>query len=857
MSNSKELSFEIWDTTYKSPEDTCIEDTWERQAKACAAVETEDKREQVYQDFKWLLNDFKGIAGGRITANLGVPGRESTTLMNCFVHNPVDIDYNDSDSINGIYDMLKVQAHTLKSEGGYGMNFSWIRPSGSYVKGIDGRTPGVLKFMELWDKSSEIITMGSEAVVGERKKEEKKKIRKGAQMGICSVWHPDVLEFIDAKLVPNRLTKFNLSVGITEGFIDAVKNDLDWDLRFPDTGFEKYKTEWFGDIYDWESKGYPVVVFKTLKARDLWDKIMKSTYTRNDPGVIFLDIANKLNPLSYAENIFTTNPCFSGDTLIAVADGRKAVSIKELADIGDDVQVYSYNGIGDIEIKIGCNPRITCFNKKLIKILFDDGSSVKTTEDHKFLLSNGYNKKALDLCNGDKIPSFKKVSENICLTQQTIVAIEGLEGLHTVYNITVEENHTIGIITHVGNGTEGVFIPQCGEIAMSTGVCNLFSLNLIKYLKKNSENKFEFDFEMFKKAVSIAVRFSDNINDISRVPDPAYKKSMIEKRRIGIGVLSLGSLLYILGLRYGSPESLKLVEDIFRTKCETEVLTSSLLGKEKGSFALFDKEKHFSTYWWNTLPISNEVKRKVEEIGEMRNSHHSANAPTGNMSIYAGVVSGGIEPVFMKEYVRWSIVPEITRAELRSQGFDFPDVNKGQWFETEHLKLSKKGTDDVLLGSFNGINYQVDKNRGLTKESFIEDYGWTFVKENCSKQEFEENVNSEVYATTEDLSVENHVSVLKVLARYVNMNSSKTVNIPSDYPYEDFKNLYMDAWNAGIKGITSYRAGSMTAVLEKKEEKRYILTLSDGFDIEVSENDRVLHFGKEFLVKDLIELLKG
>ncbi|MFA5715778.1 MAG: HNH endonuclease, partial [Candidatus Paceibacterota bacterium] len=737
------ISDEVWNDNYRAPGESSLADTWERQAKACSEIESEDIREKVYKDFLWLLTDFKGIAGGRITANLGVTGREATSLMNCFVHNPSDIKYQDPDSLSGIYDMLKAQALTLKSEGGYGMNFSWIRPSGSYVSGIGGRTPGVLKFMELWDKSSEVITMGSEKSSG-KKADEKKKIRKGAQMGIleciagsslistingrvsikdlvgktpyvyctdckgnvfvrqaskiwsngkrkvikvffdnddfiictpdhkillsngsykeagklvfgdsisalrkriynkylqlgitgyrkcipehvavaelkygryplskiangaflpeseelhhidCNTtnnsidnielltrsehakehgrsndfvlrkyqrdlaesrkgksdiewygekksrliqekriasrrsngtnvpwnkgsveyknhyqngfknqfsqkladdtnhkvitvedygeeevfdmsvpdfhnfvangvfihncWHPEIEDFIVAKQTAGRLSKFNISVGICRGFMEAVENNTDWDLVFPNTHVPEHKQVWAGDIEDWKSRGLPIVVYKTVKARDLWDNIMKSTYNRNDPGVLFLDIANKYNPLGYAENIVTTNPC--------------------------------------------------------------------------------------------------------------------------------------------------------GEVSMSTGVCLLLSLNLVKYLKETDDG-FEFDFETFKRASEIAVRFSDNINDISRVPLDDYKISMVEKRRIGIGVVGLGSLLAILGLRYGSKESIELVTKIFKTKAETEILASARIGQEKGSFPLFDKLKYFNSYWWKTLPISEKVKREV------------------------------------------------------------------------------------------------------------------------------------------------------------------------------------------------------------------------------------------------------
>lgn len=663
-----EVSLEVWSQNYQAEGEVDLLDTWKRQAKACSSIEKEEIRDKVYEDFLWLLSDFKGIAGGRITANLGVKGREATTNFNCFVHAPADINYKDIDSINGIYDMLKAQAQTLKSEGGYGMNFSWIRPAGSYVKGIDGRTPGVLKFMELWDKSSEIITMGSEKIVGERRSGEKKKMRKGAQMAVLCCWHPEIEDFIDAKLVEGRLSKFNISVGITDGFMEAVDKDLLWNLKFPDTTHSEYKGKWNGRIEDWEALGFPTITHRTVRARDLWEKIMRSTYTRNDPGVLFLDLANKLNPLAYGENIQTTNPC--------------------------------------------------------------------------------------------------------------------------------------------------------GEIAMSTGVCLLFSLNLVKFIKKQ-DDRFVFDFNTFEKAVSVAIRFADNINDLSTTPLDEYTASLKEKRRIGVGVLGLGSLHYVLGIRFGSSKSINLIKDIFQTKAEAEILTSAKLGKEKGSFELFDKDKYFNTYWWKNLPISDEIKAEVELIGEMRNSHRSANAPTGNMSIYAGCVSGGIEPVFEKEYYRWVIVTEGDRALLREEGFKFPDVFKGEWFETEDVKFSKAGEDSILLGTFNNIDYQLDKNRGLTKKVLVKDWGWEFVKNNLDEKVLEEYKAQNVFATTSDLSVEDHINTLKVLSTYVDMNSSKTVNIPNDYSYEDFKDLYLDAYNSGIKGITSYRAGTMTAVLESLNDSSY------------------------------------
>src|SRR5574343_2009641 len=254
-----DLSIDTWEKNYKAPDETSREQLWVRCSKTAASVENDEWREIVETKFYDLFKNDKFVAGGRIMANMGVVGRNKTTLYNCYVHNPGDIGIKDPDSIDGIYSCLKAQAKTLQSEGGWGGNASYIRPAGVYIEGIGSRSPGVLKFMELWDKSSEIITMGSSKILGDRKPNEKTKIRKGAMMLVLDVWHQDIEEFITAKQTPGRLTKFNMSVGITNGFMDAVKNNSTWDLVFPDTTINEYKTEWTGDIESWKSNNYPII----------------------------------------------------------------------------------------------------------------------------------------------------------------------------------------------------------------------------------------------------------------------------------------------------------------------------------------------------------------------------------------------------------------------------------------------------------------------------------------------------------------------------------------------------------------------------------------------------------------------
>jgi len=349
---------------------------------------------------------------------------------------------------------------------------------------------------------------------------------------------------------------------------------------------------------------------------------------------------------------------------------------------------------------------------------------------------------------------------------------------------------------------------------MPTGVCNLFSINLTQFFNK----EIGFDWEGFRKALKIAVRFSDNINDISTVPLEEYEKSMHDKRRIGIGTLGIGSLLYMMGIKFSSDEGLAFMRKLAKFKAETEILASAELGKEKGSFKLFDKDKYFNTYWWKNLAIDQEVKDKTEAIGCMRNSHRSANAPTGNMSIYLGLMSGGIEPVFSTEYNRYAIVVERERAKLRKQGFKYPDVFKGEWFETDILKETKRGNDILLKGTFKGVNYEIDKSRGLVNENRVMDYGYKWCEDNLSAEELQQRKDDGIFETASGISAESHLKSLAIFAEFTDMNNSKTINLPEDYSYEDFKSIYERAYAMGIKGTTTYRAGTMTAVLENIKE---------------------------------------
>ncbi|KEO59034.1 adenosylcobalamin-dependent ribonucleoside-diphosphate reductase [Thioclava indica] len=261
------IARQIWDMKYRlkeqdgTPIDGTVEDSWRRIARALAVVEKDPAEWE--EKFYNALEDFKYLPAGRITAGAGT-GR-SVTLFNCFVMGTIP------DHMGGIFDMLKEAALTMQQGGGIGYDFSTIRPKGAEVKGVAADASGPLSFMDVWDAMCRtIMSAGS---------------RRGAMMATMRCDHPDIEQFITAKQDSARLRMFNLSVLVTDAFMEAVKADGPWELTFGDR------------------------VYHTLNARDLWNKIMRATYDFAEPGVIFIDRINQMNNLNYCEQIAATNPC--------------------------------------------------------------------------------------------------------------------------------------------------------------------------------------------------------------------------------------------------------------------------------------------------------------------------------------------------------------------------------------------------------------------------------------------------------------------------------------------------------------------------------------------------------------------
>ncbi len=562
------IAEQIWDMKYrfKAPDgtakDVTVEDTWRRIARDLAQVEDDA---QGWEDkFYSALEDFKYLPAGRITAGAGTARK--VTLFNCFVMGTVP------DSMGGIFDMLKEAALTMQQGGGIGYDFSTIRPKGADVKGVSADASGPLSFMDVWDAMCRtIMSAGS---------------RRGAMMATMRCDHPDVEDFIAAKSDSARLRMFNMSVLITDPFMEAVKADGPWDLVFD------------GKVY------------RTVQARDLWNRIMQATYDYAEPGVIFIDRINQANNLNYCETIAATNPC-------------------------------------------GEQP----------------------------------------------LPPY--------------------------------------------------------------GACLLGSINLARLVSDPFEANAELNIDALNELVATAVRMMDNVVDVSKFPLDAQAREAQAKRRIGLGVTGLADALLMLGQRYGSDEAAAQTEEWLKAIARASYLASVDLAKEKGAFPLFDADAYLKS---GTMEMMDDDVREAIRTHGIRNALLTSIAPTGTISLYAGNVSSGIEPVFAYAYTRKVLQKDGSRTE-----------------------------EEV-------VDYAVQLWRDLKGDAPLPDY----------------------FVNAQTLPPLDHVKMQAAAQKWVDSSISKTINCPEDISFDAFKDVYMEAWDTGCKGCTTYRpnavTGSVLSVSESTEK---------------------------------------
>ncbi|ARU26125.1 ribonucleoside-diphosphate reductase, adenosylcobalamin-dependent [Cellvibrio sp. PSBB006] len=693
ITDLQSASYDIWDKKYRLKDgDVCIDqtiaDTWCRVAKALAEVEPKRKTHWE-KEFLWAL-EHGAIPAGRVISNAGAQTwKPATSTINCTVSGTIE------DSMHGILEKNLEAGLTLKAGCGIGYEFSTLRPKGAYVAGAGANTSGPLSFMDIFDKMCFTISSAGG--------------RRGAQMATFDICHPDVIEFIHAKREDGRLRQFNLSLLITDEFIQAVKADASWPLSFPLTERDLERTALALDDpsqviwrrLDHLSLQYrrnaigevACKVYKKIPARQLWDQIMRATYDFAEPGFILIDRVNEWNNNWFCETIRATNPC-------------------------------------------GEQP----------------------------------------------LPPY--------------------------------------------------------------GSCLLGSVNLTQFVDQPFSEQATFDWEKFRRVVSVFTRMLDNVVEINGLVLPEQQQEIYRKRRHGMGFLGLGSALTMLRIAYGSPASVAFTEEVTKELALTGWRAGVALAQEKGAAPIFNEEfiltpgmlsmrpalkQHYKegdsvagkvllAYYSRYMNLlADEDPQLVEDIATYgcRFTHHSSIAPTGTISLsLANNASNGIEPSFAHHYSR-NIIREGRKTKENLDVFSYELLRYRELCDPQAKPHPQKG------------------------ETGLPEY----------------------FVVSDQITPEQHVDVQAAAQKWVDSSISKTINVPTDISYEDFKNIYLYAYEKGLKGCTTFRYNpeAFQGVLVKQqdlENTTYVFELADGSKVEFKGNEMVEYEGELHMAANLYDALK-
>ncbi|MFZ9653417.1 MAG: adenosylcobalamin-dependent ribonucleoside-diphosphate reductase, partial [Steroidobacteraceae bacterium] len=568
-------------------------------------------------------------------------------------------------------------------------------PRGAYVSGAGAYTSGPLSFMDIYDKMCFTVSSAGG--------------RRGAQMGTFDVGHPDAMDFIRAKRENGRLRQFNLSLLITDEFIEAVRRDGEWRLAFPISRkeYEADKPD-LNDAAQYVWREWPYAdnlvvndtglvackVYKTLPARRMWDVIMSSTYDFAEPGFILIDRVNEMNNNWWCENIRATNPC-------------------------------------------GEQP----------------------------------------------LPPY--------------------------------------------------------------GSCLLGSVNLTRFVRRPFTDEAQFDWEEYREVVKVFTRMLDNVVEVNGLPLDGQRDEIMRKRRHGMGFLGLGSSMTLLGMKYGSPESVKFTEDVSREMAVAGWEAALDLAREKGPAPIMNEEfvvtgemlrkrPEMARDGWkigSKIPgrvLHARYSRYMQRVGEVapalvdqlalvgaRFTHHTSIAPTGTISLsLANNASNGIEPSFAHHYFR-NVIREGKKSKEKVDVFSFE-----------------------LLAYRELVNPRAMPNSSNPGEK-LPDY----------------------FTTADDITPTEHVDIQAASQKWIDSSISKTANVPTDFNYDAFKGIYLYAHEKGLKGCTTFRFNpeAFQGVLVKEEDLKnttYVFTLEDGTEVSVKGDEEIEYDGEMHSAANLFDALK-
>jgi len=697
----QEASLDIWDKKYRltakdgTPIDNSMDDTFKRVARALADVERPELREHWHERFLWALRQ-GAIPAGRVISNAGaLEHKPATSTINCTVSGTI------RDSMDDILGKVHEAGLTLKAGCGIGYEFSTLRPRGAYVSGAGAYTSGPLSFMDIYDKMCFTVSSAGG--------------RRGAQMGTFDVGHPDAMDFIRAKREAGRLRQFNLSLLVTDEFMQAVSENSDWRLAFPISQREvdaEHPDLADTELFVWREwpvhEGFVVNeeglvacrIYKKVPARRMWDVIMSSTYDFAEPGFILIDRVNEMNNNWWCENIRATNPC-------------------------------------------GEQP----------------------------------------------LPPY--------------------------------------------------------------GSCLLGSINLTRFVREPFTPQARFDWEEYREVVRVFTRALDNVVEINGLPLAQQRDEIMRKRRHGMGFLGLGSTITLLGMKYGSSESVQFTEAASREMALAGWEAALELAREKGPAPIMNEEftvskamlrkrpemardgwkpgakipgrllhARYSRYMQRLAGVAPQLVEQLAQVGA-RFTHHSSIAPTGTISLsLANNASNGIEPSFAHQYFRNVIRPgRKTKEKIEVLSFEL--LAYRELVNARAMPAAGKG------------------DKPVSAAEALPDY----------------------FTTADDVTPRMHVDIQAAAQKWIDSSISKTANVPTDFSYEEFKGIYRYAYEQGLKGCTTFRFNpeAFQGVLVKEDDlknTKYVFTLEDGSEVEVRGDEQIEYDGEHHSAANLFDALK-
>jgi len=728
--------------TKKNGKKESISDAAMRIAVSENKYDTKLKKEMVEKTRYFILEKYFSPGGGQWRA--AGTNTNKISNVNCTTLAPP------KDNLESIFESLYWWGKFAAYGQGNGVDLSDLRPKGMPLHNTAKTATGAVSFMPYFD--TVLATIAQQG-------------RRGASLISIHDTYPDFESFCKIKEGKNNLSTANISIQITDDFMKAAIDDKEWILRWQSLEYEDDK----------------VIVKKS--AKELFDLLVSQAWLTGDPGIQFIDrMRDYSNSDIYGKKYKVTSSnacCLTGDTLVALADGRDPIPIKDVVkayEQNPDLkwQVHSWDKKADKPVIAHIVRGFTIGPKPVHRVNFDDGSSIKCTAEHKFYTTNLELKFTKDLEVGDSLLSGNieavksKKRGKWSSYNHEIVSVEYL-GIQDTFDIEVDHpDHIVAYslsYREVGKTYKKwsiLYTSNSEQVLDPFNTCVLASISLV-YAPLEID---EF-LKWLKELSFFGIRYLDNVvlNELNekRSPSKIQLEKMRSMTRVGLGITGWADWLIRKKVKYDGPAALELANTVFSNFRKYTIQASNDLGAERGTFGKFDFKKARRAKHYRELIEENIISE--DDIKHLRHVASTTYAPTGTISIILGAGGTGIEPIFSKYYVR----------RERSS-------NDGQWNEWFVFNEAVS-------------RYLKDNRHAVTREN---------VKKFC---------NEDFWSTAYNVDNVKKIDFLKIVQHYCDSSISTTFNLPINATKDNVRDIYLSAWEKGLKGATVYREGSKTGVL--------------------------------------------